>query len=58
VTNRLKAVVVGRGRLTEKDLIGFCRKRLPRYMVPDEIEFREALPKSSTGKIDRRKLAL
>jgi L-proline---[L-prolyl-carrier protein] ligase len=57
VTNRLKAVVVTRGQLTEKDLLGFCRERLPRYMVPDEIELREALPKSSTGKIDRRKLA-
>jgi len=55
VTNRLKAYVVADG-LTDADLVGFCRARLPRYMVPDEIEFRDALPKSSTGKIDRRKL--
>jgi amino acid adenylation domain-containing protein len=55
VTNRIKAYVVAHG-LTDSELTGFCRSRLPRYMVPDEIEFRDALPKSSTGKIDRRKL--
>ena len=55
VTNRLKAYVVANG-LTDTELTGFCRARLPRYMVPDEIEFRDDLPKSSTGKIDRRKL--
>ncbi|MEX2458849.1 MAG: amino acid adenylation domain-containing protein [Actinomycetota bacterium] len=32
-------------------------ERLPRYMVPASIEFREALPKTSTGKIDRQSLA-
>ncbi len=57
VTNRLKAVIAPRGRLTETDVVNFCMERLPRYMVPDEIEFRDSLPKSSTGKIDRRKLA-
>jgi acyl-coenzyme A synthetase/AMP-(fatty) acid ligase len=55
VTNRIKAFVVAHD-LGDTELIGFCRARLPRYMVPDEIEFRDALPKSSTGKIDRRKL--
>ena len=57
VTNRLRAVIAAGGRLSEKDVVNFCRERLPRYMVPDEVEFREALPKSSTGKIDRQKLA-
>jgi acyl-CoA synthetase (AMP-forming)/AMP-acid ligase II len=57
ITNRIRAVVVANGSLTEKDIAAACRARLPRYMVPDEIEFRDALPKSSTGKIDRRRLA-
>ncbi len=56
ITNRLKAFVVATGVDASK-LVAFCRDRLPRYMVPDEIEFRDSLPKSSTGKIDRRKLA-
>jgi amino acid adenylation domain-containing protein len=57
VTNRLRAYVVADG-VTGGELAAFCRERLPRYMVPDEIEFRDALPKSSTGKIDRRKLTV
>jgi L-proline---[L-prolyl-carrier protein] ligase len=56
VTNRLKAFVVTREPLTAAELAARCRERLPGYMVPDEFEFREALPKSSTGKIDRRRL--
>jgi len=56
VTNRLKAFVVTSGELPEAQLARFCRERLPGYMVPDEFEFRDALPKSSTGKIDRRRL--
>jgi len=57
VTSRLKAVIVANDRLSAKDVLSFCRKRLPRYMIPDEIEFRDALPISATGKIDRRRLA-
>jgi len=26
---------------------------LPRYMLPDVVEFRETIPKTSTGKTDR-----
>ena len=29
---------------------------MPRYMIPEEIEFCENLPKTSTGKIDRKLL--
>jgi len=30
--------------------------RLPKYMLPETFEFRDALPKTSTGKIDRQAL--
>jgi acyl-coenzyme A synthetase/AMP-(fatty) acid ligase len=56
VTNRIKAFVAGRRELRNTELAGFCATRVPRYMVPDVFEFREALPKTSTGKIDRRQL--
>jgi amino acid adenylation domain-containing protein len=57
--NRLHAVIsVYEGIvLTREEILAFCSKQLPRYMIPDEIEFREMLPKTSTGKTDRVSLA-
>ncbi|MEX2556731.1 MAG: amino acid adenylation domain-containing protein [Actinomycetota bacterium] len=57
VTNRLKAFVVVRNGLSRSDLIHFLGERIPPYMVPDMVEFRDALPKTSTGKIERRALS-
>jgi acyl-CoA synthetase (AMP-forming)/AMP-acid ligase II len=34
-----------------------CGALVPRYMVPEAIELRPSLPKTSTGKTDRAKLA-
>jgi amino acid adenylation domain-containing protein len=34
-----------------------CARLIPRYMVPETIEFRSGLPKTSTGKTDRTRLA-
>jgi acyl-coenzyme A synthetase/AMP-(fatty) acid ligase len=56
VTNRIKAHVVVREGVGQADLIRFCGERIPRYMVPEIFEFRGALPKTSTGKVDRRRL--
>lgn len=33
-----------------------CAQKLPAYMVPEKIDFREALPRTDNGKIDRRRL--
>ena len=38
------------------DVKRHCAKRLPRYMIVDEVRFVEAPPRTSTGKFDRRKL--
>jgi acyl-coenzyme A synthetase/AMP-(fatty) acid ligase len=57
VTNRLKAYVVPTNSLTAADVVGWCRERLPPQMVPEEVELRAALPRSSTGKLDRRSLS-
>jgi L-proline---[L-prolyl-carrier protein] ligase len=56
VTNRLKAFVVTAQPISPGALTRMCRERLPAHMIPEEIEFRQELPKSSTGKIDRRAL--
>ncbi len=58
VTNRLKAFVTTQdGKVSKADLIAFCADRIPQYMIPEEFEFSEDLPRTSTGKIDRRTLA-
>jgi amino acid adenylation domain-containing protein len=57
--NRIKAVVVPveDRRLDERELRRHCGARLPRYMVPSEVEFRSTLPRTPTEKVDRALLA-
>lgn len=57
--NRLRAVIslYEGATLTREEVLSFCNQQLPHYMVPDVIEFREVLPKTSTGKTDRVSLA-
>ena len=43
-------------KLTEEELLGYCRKNLTGYKVPKYIEFKEDLPKTNVGKILRRAL--
>ncbi|MBN3879933.1 MULTISPECIES: amino acid adenylation domain-containing protein [unclassified Nostoc] len=52
----IKAVVVYHDILQKQDLASFCSKYLPKYMIPAVIEIRAALPKTSTGKVDRKLL--
>lgn len=60
VGNRIKAFVVpmDHNGLTVKELETHAAQKLPRYMVPESIEFRDELPKTSTGKINRPLLAM
>jgi len=63
--SRLRAVIttvkgegeVGGTEVTRENVMDHCRQWLPSYMVPDVIDFREALPRTSTGKVDRAGLA-
>ncbi len=59
IMHRLKAVVVAKpgAEVTADALKLHCAAMLPRYMVPETIEFRAALPRTSSGKVDRRALA-
>ncbi|KAD7478540.1 hypothetical protein E3N88_01676 [Mikania micrantha] len=38
---------------TPNEIMQFCRGKLPGYMVPKSVVFREELPKTSTGKIQK-----
>lgn len=53
---RLKAVVVRAGEVTAEALLRYSKEQLSAQKVPEIIEFRDAIPKSATGKILRGKL--
>jgi amino acid adenylation domain-containing protein len=57
VTNRLAAAVIAADGVSAQDLAWFCGERIPPYMVPERFELMDALPRTSTGKADRRLLA-
>jgi amino acid adenylation domain-containing protein len=57
VTNRIKAYLVTREAVSKGELITFCAERIPGYMIPELLEFRDELPKTSTGKVDRQAIA-
>jgi amino acid adenylation domain-containing protein len=59
IGNRLKAFVVPveHNGPTVKELRAYCSMRLPGYMVPESVDFRAELPKTSTGKVNRPLLA-
>ncbi len=54
----LKAIIVVSkdATLSERDVIAHCIARLEDFMVPRLIEFRDSLPKTTTGKIQRAAL--
>jgi long-chain acyl-CoA synthetase len=60
VGNLIKAYVVleseARGKISEEEIINFCKDKLAHYKVPKIIEFRGELPKTDVGKVSRREL--
>jgi L-proline---[L-prolyl-carrier protein] ligase len=54
--SRLRAVICADG-LTREEVLDHCRQRVPGYMVPDAVEFRDVLPRTANGKVDRVQLA-
>jgi amino acid adenylation domain-containing protein len=46
-------IVAPGGGLTEADVISHCKARLEDVMVPRQVEFRDELPKTGSGKIRR-----
>jgi acyl-CoA synthetase (AMP-forming)/AMP-acid ligase II len=54
----VKAFVVAdpASRVSEEELIQFCKQRLAKYEVPKSIEFVDSLPLTAYGKIDKKAL--
>jgi acyl-coenzyme A synthetase/AMP-(fatty) acid ligase len=56
VTNRIQAWVAVTGEVEPRDLAAYLNDRIPNYMVPEKFRFVDALPRTSTDKIDRKGL--
>ena len=41
---------------SEDELIAWCREEMASYKYPRQVEFRDALPMTATGKILKREL--
>jgi amino acid adenylation domain-containing protein len=54
----IKAVIVTRAGVEagEGEIKAHCAERLPKYMIPDFVEFRRTVPRTSSGKVDKRRL--
>src|SRR4051812_12131023 len=53
---RLKAVIVKKGDLSEKDVQDYVKKNLAGYKSPRDVVFVDELPRTSTGKVLKREL--
>ncbi len=51
------AAVVLSGQATESDLVAFCRERLADFKCPRTIHIVESIPRTATGKVQRRIVA-
>jgi long-chain acyl-CoA synthetase len=54
----VKAVLVRSSEVTEDEVRAHCAQRLARFKVPAVIQFVDALPRTPTGKVARRQLAV
>jgi acyl-CoA synthetase (AMP-forming)/AMP-acid ligase II len=56
----IRAIITLRegARLTQRDIQRHCSQHLEDFMVPKFVEFRDSLPKTSSGKISKRELAI
>lgn len=52
--NRLVAVIVSSSKCGDRDIIAYCSKKLPVYKLPQNVVFVDTLPKSASGKVDRK----
>lgn len=53
----VQAAVVLNGECEESEIQDFCRERLADFKIPDVIYFADELPRTATGKIQRRHVA-
>jgi amino acid adenylation domain-containing protein len=59
IGNRISVIIVQMtsGKIDKEEILRHCSAKLPKYMIPEFIEFRDSLPSTSSGKVDRKKLS-
>jgi acyl-CoA synthetase (AMP-forming)/AMP-acid ligase II len=59
IGNRISVIIVPltQNKIGKEDILQYCSRQLPKYMIPELIEFRDSLPITSSGKVDRKKLS-
>jgi amino acid adenylation domain-containing protein len=59
IGNRISVLIVPStpGKMKKEDILQYCSQHLPKYMIPESVEFRDSLPTTSSGKVDRKKLS-
>jgi len=55
-TIKALVVVAPESPVTEKELIAYCKERLAGFKAPTSVEFRDSIPRTATGKIQKFKL--
>jgi amino acid adenylation domain-containing protein len=59
IGNRISAILIPMTSdfPNKEDILKYCSNKLPKYMIPEIIEFRDSLPMTSSGKVDRKSLS-
>ncbi|HJT05156.1 MAG TPA: AMP-binding protein [Pseudonocardiaceae bacterium] len=55
-TIKALVVVAPEAQVTEDQLIAYCKERLAGFKAPTSVEFRDSIPRTATGKIQKFKL--
>lgn len=52
------AIVVPKAHshLTQQELLAYCKRQMPAYMIPAEVEFRDSFPRHDNGKLNRSQI--
>ena len=53
---KVSLVLESGSALTEADILGYCSVHLEKHMIPKHVEIHQELPKTLTGKINRKEL--
>ena len=57
IANEVAAAVQLKEPVSEADLLAFCKERLADFKRPKKIHITDAIPRTATGKIQRRVVA-